>query len=129
MKEINDLKEVKEVTVEDNVKEKEGLFATDADYDSGWHYDTSHNHTLEFDHKIGYIPGNLVVLFTVDKETVYPITWSWLPDHSGNPVTISMDNKRIRLAIYKGVPLHGVCEIPGPWKFYRSGYWRIFAWK
>lgn len=128
MKDINDLKEVKEVKVEDNVKEKEGLFATDADYDSGWRYDTNgKTHTVLFNHNLGCIPTRIVLLFTADKQTVYPVIWQhdWTSKYiEGSPPNIKMDNKKIQLETYQYLPLH--TERPF---MYTSGYWRVFAWK
>jgi len=127
MKDMSDLKEVKEVKVEDNVKEREGSFDTDADFDSSWRYDTNaRTHTVLFDHNLGCIPTRIVLLFTADKQTVYPVIWQcdYLSKLEGRAPNIKMDNKKIQLEILQSLPLHTA------WPFmYPSGYWRVFAWK
>jgi hypothetical protein len=130
---MNDLKdaEVKEIMVEDNVPDKEHLVKTDADFDSGWTYDDNSSlHIKSFEHNLDQIPSQIVIWFSPDKETVYPKYWSWHTTLTGNPVTITMDSKFIKLAITTGGPLHGAWD-PGTnrWSKFRGGYWRIFAYR
>ena len=129
MSDVKDFNEVQEVKVEDNVKEEEGLFATDADYDSGWRYDSTTMGPVLFEHKLGCIPTRITLLFTADKKTVFPVIWhaymKWGHDHIvGRPVDIRMDNKSIQLKKHYNHLLH--YDIPYG---YLSGYWRVFAWK
>jgi hypothetical protein len=130
MEDINKMGKVTEVKVEDNVKDKTVFIGT-ADYDSGWRVDNnSSNHTTIFEHNLGAIPSQLTVLFSSDLETVYPVTWPWQNNYSGNPVTISMNSNSICLNIFNGVPLHGVWSgTSGQWTTSSAGYWRIKAWK
>lgn len=108
----------------------EATMQSSADYDSGWREANNHSsNKVAFDHNLGVIPSQITVLFSADKETVYPLTWSWLDTHSGNPVTISMDDKVISLEIYSGGPLHGVWTAKNDWDFHKQGYFRALAWK
>jgi hypothetical protein len=86
------------------------------------------SHSVVFQHSLGKIPTSLLVLFSQNLETVFPIQWSWYRDSSGNPVTISMDSRVVTLEIFKGAPLHGTWTAnPEAWTSYSSGYWRVIA--
>ena len=105
--------------------EVDALEAPRRSYDSGWKYDTnSRNHQVVFSHSLGRIPYFITVLFSADQVTVFPITWSWEREHSGNPVTISMTSNRVTLNIWAGGPLHGVWT-PTGWLRYNDGFWRV----
>lgn len=108
----------------------EAMMDSSADYVSRWEQASNQNsHPVVFEHNLGVIPSLITVLFSADKQTVYPLTWSWLREASGNPVTISMNHKVIRLEIYDGVPLHGVWTPKDDWSLYKEGYFKAFAWK
>lgn len=107
----------------------EAAFTTEADSDSGWELtDQSTNHNIYFEHGLGAIPSQITVYFSADKQTVYPLNWSWTEGTSGNPVSIAVNDKTVVLSIYKGAPLHGVWDgRTGEWEFYDQGYFRVFA--
>jgi len=130
MKDINEMGKVTEVKVENNVPDK-AVFESTADYDSGWKDDSnSTNHATVFEHGLKVIPSQLMVYFSADKDTVYPLTWSWSANNSGNPVTISMNDRTITLNIVGGFPLHGVWTATNStWTAYTNGCWRVLAWK
>jgi hypothetical protein len=129
MTDMKEMEKFTEVTVEDNVPDKD-VFNSDAPYDSGWEFDTNANsHTVVFEHKLHAVPTRFMIFFSADKETVYPLMWPWGATYSGNPVTISANRKSIKLNIYSGARLHGVWSANEPWLFYQGGYWRVFAWR
>jgi len=100
----------------------------DGRYASDWHQDSNHkDHDTVFDHKLGVIPNSVLVLFTADKKTAYPIHWSWKGGEGGNPVTISMDATTITLSIHAGASLHGVWDPKKGWTQYTDGYWKVIA--
>jgi len=127
---MNDMKEmgnVTEVKGEDKVLGT-AVFTATAKYDSGWISDNNNtNHNVVVNHNLKAIPTKLEVVFSTDQQTVYPLNWSWYWDCTGNPVTISMTNSTITMAIFSGAPLHGVWTSDSKWKKYSTGYWRIFA--
>lgn len=96
---------------------------------SPWTADSNQsNHLTVFQHGLGTIPQSLLVLFSPDGDTVYPIQWPWAAASSGNPVTISMTATNITLNIYSGVPLHGAWSaVNATWTSYTSGYWMVIA--
>jgi hypothetical protein len=68
------------------------------------------------------------VYFSPDQQNVYPLTWRWDGSAAGNPVTIGANAAVVSLAIYSGVPLHGVWT-PSVWTYYSTGYFRVLAWR
>jgi uncharacterized protein YycO len=107
--------------------------STSTQYISEWRHDSQvsqRSHSVVFTHKLGKIPTSLLVLFSSDKNTVFPIQWG-SAGYSGNPVTISMDSQVITLEIYYGGGLeflHGVWSAStGAWISYPSGHWRVIA--
>ena len=78
---------------------------------SPWTPDSNQsNHPTVFQHGLGTIPQSLLVLFSPDGDTVFPLQWSWRND-SGNPVTVSMTATNITLNIASGYALHAVLTI------------------
>ena len=129
MTDMKEMEKFTEVTAEDNVPDK-NVFEAGAPYDSKWVYDSNvNNHTVVLEHKLGVIPRRIMIFFSADKETVYPLMWPWYYTHSGNPVTISVDKNSINLNIFQGATLHGVWSPEEGWKSFKGGYWRAFAWK
>jgi hypothetical protein len=108
----------------------EAEFNSSADYDSKWQPANNHSNSYStFDHGLGVIPSELNIYFSVDKETAYPLTWSWSSASSGNPVTISVNDQVAKLAIFAGAPLHGVWNPNTGWTYFTQGYFRVFASK
>lgn len=108
----------------------EAEIQTTADYDSGWQEANNHsNNAVTFAHGLGVIPSQTTIMFSADKQTVYPLTWSWSSDSSGNPVTIWMNDNVVVLEIYKGVALHGAWDNVTGWTKWSQGYFRVLAWK
>ena len=103
------------------------------DYDSGWVADDrATNHRTVFTHNLGTFPTRITLLFAASSNpsVVYPITWSWIYNYSGNPVTIAMTESQVIVHIWSGGPLHGVWDgSTGQWTSYDSGYWRVLCWK
>lgn len=107
----------------------ESSFDSKADFDSGWQLANNFsNHMIAFQHNLASIPSQLLIVFSPDKQTTYPLNWSWGSSSSGNPVTISTTDSQINLAIFAGAPLHGVWDpTNGQWTKYTQGYYRVFA--
>jgi hypothetical protein len=94
---------------------------------SPWTSDSNQtDHATVFQHGLGVVPQSILVLFSPDQVTVYPIHWPWAANLSGNPVTISMNATTITLNIFSGNVLHGVWS-PGSWTTYAHGYWMVIA--
>ncbi len=103
------------------------------DYDSGWVADNhTPDHYTTFNHNFGDFPSKTEIWFATSNNptVVYPVSWPWSWNYSGNPVTISMTTTQVRLAISAVSCLHGVWE-PGAvqWTYYYSGYWRVKCWR
>ena len=96
---------------------------------SPWTTDSNQtNHLTAFQHGLGTIPQSLLVMFSPDGDTVYPVQWSWASSTSGNPVTISMTATNITLNIHSGAPLHGAWSaVNSNWTTYTTGYWKVIA--
>ncbi len=108
----------------------EAVFQTTADYDSGWQEANNHSsYEVSFDHGLGVVPSQVSIMFTSDKETVYPLMWSWEKGDSGNPVTVSMTDNVVKLQISDNSPLHGAWKAREGWTRWSQGYFRAFAWK
>jgi hypothetical protein len=110
-------------------EDREGSFAAAASgvYISRWTDDSnSSNHQTVFPHRLGVIPQSILVLFSPDQVTVYPVIWSW-DYNSGSPVTISMTSTNVILNIYSGTALHGTWDAAKGWTHYTSGYWKVIA--
>ncbi len=94
---------------------------------SPWTPDSNQtSHPTVFQHGLGTIPQSLLILFSPDGDTVYPLQWSWATN-SGNPVTVSMTATNITLNIFNGAPLHAVWTPVNNWTSYTNGYWRVIA--
>ncbi|MEM9540660.1 MAG: hypothetical protein AAGA60_14300 [Cyanobacteria bacterium P01_E01_bin.42] len=103
---------------------------TNAFFDSGWlEENNGSSHTLTVAHGMSKTPRYVEIVFSPDQETAYPINWSWSVPNSGNPVTISVDDTSVKMAIWSGAPLHGVWDSEKKWTTYTEGYFRIFAKK
>ncbi len=102
-------------------------------YDSGWLSDNNNaNHKTTVTHNLNSIPSRIEVWFATSSTptTVYPLTWSWEQDHSGNPVTVDMTSTTATLHIFNNAPLHGTWNAStGTWTYYKSGYWRVLLWR
>jgi hypothetical protein len=100
-------------------------------YDSGWiAVDNKVNRDLRIPHGLGHAPTQITVWFspTSTADVVYPVTWPWAANLSGNPVQIAVDRDAVTLKIYGGAPLHGVwSSSTGVWTPYASGFFRITA--
>jgi hypothetical protein len=97
---------------------------------SPWTMDSNQsNHSTVFQHGLGTIPQSLLILFSPDGDTVFPLQWPWpYETYSGNPVTISMTATNITLNIYSGSALHGTWNaVNNTWTKYTSGYWMVIA--
>ena len=105
--------------------------AAAADYDSGWvNANNRSNNAMPFSHGLGVTPSQISVLFSADQETAFPVLWPWSNGDSGNPVTIGMNDRTIRLEITSGSPLHGAWSAAtGKWTKWTQGFFRVFAWK
>ena len=102
--------------------------AAPAQYRSTWVPDSnSANHKVIFQHGLGVIPSEVIVTFSADLQTAYPLLWSWDNGYSGNPVTIAMDAQSVVLNIFSGSPLHGFWDPNNGWTTYSNGYWRVTA--
>lgn len=100
---------------------------TTVDYVSPWKYATSaSNNTLTIPHTLGKVPLVVTAQFTADQNTVYPLSWSWANNYSGNPVTISADASNVYIEIFSGTPLHGVWKATtGAWTTWSTGFFRV----
>jgi len=107
----------------------ESSIDSNADFDSGWQLANNFsNHMVAIDHNLAAIPSQVTILFSPDKQTVYPLNWSWGANSAGNPVTISMNDTSVDLAIFAGAALHGVWNpANAQWTMYTQGYFRVFA--
>ena len=100
--------------------------------ESGWLFDDNGtSHTTSWRHDLGAIPRRVEIHFSPDPAdgTVYPLMWSMTSDSTGNPISIDMDRRFVRLHIYNGAPLHGVWTPQTQWKKYREGYWKIIVYR
>jgi hypothetical protein len=94
---------------------------------SPWTADSNQtSHPTVFQHGLGTIPKSLLILFSPDGDTVYPLQWSWAST-SGNPVTVSMSATNITLNIFNGAPLHAIWSSANGWTSYTNGYWMVIA--
>ena len=100
--------------------------------ESGWLYDDARSdHTTVWRHGLGTTPRAVSILFSPDPDQrrVMPVTWSWIYQNSGNPVSIEMGRRTVRLHIYNGAPLHGVWRPKTGWERFREGYWKIIVYR
>jgi hypothetical protein len=95
---------------------------------SPWTADSNQsNHPTVFQHGLGTIPQSLLVLFSPDGDTAFPLQWSWATE-SGNPLTISMTATNITLNISLHSALHATWNaVNTTWTRYNSGYWMVIA--
>lgn len=99
----------------------------------GWKQATnSGNNTLIWPHSVRGTPSIVLIYFspTGDASAVYPLTWSWLWSHSGNPVTIKVTTAQVEMHIWAGAPVHGVYDAQaasgaGQWSLYSSGWFNV----
>jgi hypothetical protein len=105
-------------------------FATAASgvFISPWTADSNgSSHITPFPHGLGVVPQSILILFSPDQITTYPLQWSWNSDYSGNPVTVSMDATNVTLNIFAGAPLHGIWSPITGWTTFTNGYWKVIA--
>lgn len=89
----------------------------------------ANNQVLEFNHSLGDIPRDVTVYFSNNSDggNVWPLTWPWQPQTSGNPVTIEVTSRRVLLHITNSAPLHGVWDASSQqWRTFTSGCFRVF---
>ena len=101
--------------------------------ESGWIYDdSSTSHATTWLHGLGRTPRLVQLMFSPDPKTqwVVPINWSWVYQNSGNPVSIEMSNREVKIQIWNGAPLHGRWDAEtGQWTRYTEGYWKIVVYR
>ena len=102
------------------------LYTSDHLFTSDWVEDNNAtDHTTVIEHPLKEIPQFVQVFFSPDKEQIYPVSWSWNIESSGNPVTVSVDASRVTLTIWAGAVLHGVWTPEKHWTQYKQGYWKV----
>ena len=100
--------------------------------ESGWIADDNDsNHTITWRHRLRVTPRMVSVLFTPDPASgsAYQVDWSMGPTTSGNPVSIEVSNRWVRLHISGNLPLHGVWSPETDWVLHGEGYWKITAYR
>ena len=123
----NSMGSVMEETALESIGEDSFAAAAPGVYVSPWMPDSNaNNHLTVFQHGLGVIPQSVLVLFSPDGDTVYPVMWRW-DNNAGNPVTISMTSTNVTLSIYSGTALHGVWNATTGWTHYYNGYWKVIA--
>ena len=93
--------------------------------------DNKTNHVTVWRHDLGATPRAISLLFSPDlsRGRVYPKVWSWHDPKAGNPVSIDMNRRTVRLFIHTSGPLHGVWRPEHNWKLFREGYWKIIVYR
>ena len=100
--------------------------------ESGWLYDDAGaDHTTVWRHGLGTTPRAVSILFSPDPDQrrVMPVFWSWTYQNSGNPVSVEMGRRTVRLHIFSGAPLHGVWRPKTGWESFREGYWKFIVYR
>lgn len=100
--------------------------------DSGWlPASSASSNTLSFDHELGVEPSQVSVFFrhSLQDPELYSVTRSWAQADNGNPVTIVVTRRAVRLNIVGGMPLHGTWSPGGGWKKGQTGFFRVFVRK
>jgi hypothetical protein len=92
-----------------------------------WKLDNnSTNHVTSWDHSRTFPVASVIVYFSPGgtPAAMFPVSWSWSIEVTGNPVTIELTEKKLNLHIYSGAPLHGSWNgFSSGWSIYSSGYW------
>lgn len=99
--------------------------------ESDWIFDdNSSNHTTVWRHVLGTVPRQISILFSQDPARG-PVTvvqgGAWA--EAGNPISVEMGRRTVRLHIAGGVPLSAVWRPEGGWTRHREGYWKIIVYK
>ena len=100
--------------------------------ESGWLFDdNATDHVTIWRHKLGVTPRLISVMFSPDpaQRRVMPVIWSWHDANAGNPVSITMGARAVRLSIHKNAPLHGLWTPEARWERFNEGYWKIIVYK
>ena len=100
--------------------------------ESGWIYDdASGAHTTVWRHGLGSTPRAISILFSPDPDQrrVMPVIWSWDNRFSGNPSSVEMGRRAVRLHIAGGLPLHGLWTPEKGWTRFNEGYWKIIVYR
>lgn len=101
--------------------------------ESGWIFDDSaSDHVTAWRHTLGVVPRRISILFTPDPNgrRVMPVQWSWHDGNSGNPISVEMGRRAVRLIIHRNVPLHGLWNVDQQrWVQFREGYWKIIVYR
>ncbi|HEV2846594.1 MAG TPA: hypothetical protein VG477_17200 [Thermoanaerobaculia bacterium] len=124
----NSMGSVVEETAMESIADDSFAAAAPGVYISPWTPDSNaSNHLTVFQHGLGVIPQSVLVLFSPDGDTVYPVMWPW-DYNAGNPVTISMTSTNVILNIYSSTALHGAWSAATTqWTHYNNGYWKVIA--
>lgn len=100
--------------------------------ESGWIYDdNSSDHTTVWRHDLGTTPRAISILFSPDpnQRRVMPKIWSWHDENPGNPVSIDMGRRSVRLHIHRFGPMHGQWTPTTGWQSFNEGYWKIIVYR
>ncbi|MCO5057293.1 MAG: hypothetical protein M9905_05345 [Rhizobiaceae bacterium] len=100
--------------------------------DTGWSAKDNRNttHVTSLPNEFGTVLKSFTLYFSPGagaSGAVYPVQWSWVPSHSGNPVTVEITPSAFNLHIWGGTFLHGAYDAAaagGAWNLYNEGYWR-----
>jgi len=110
-----------------------GACAPDFCSESDWIFDNNAtDHTTTWRHGLRTVPRQISILFTPDPSgrRVIPVIWPWHDAKSGNPVSIEMNQRVVRLHIHNRVPLHGFWDANDQsWTYYNEGYWKIIVYR
>ncbi len=101
--------------------------------ESGWIYDDNKtDHVTTWRHSLGVTPRAISVLFSPDpaQRRVMPVIWSWHDVNAGNPISVEMGRRSVRLYIHRNAPLHGLWNIETQrWQHFVEGYWKIIVYR
>ena len=100
--------------------------------ESGWIYDNNAtDHVTTWRHDLGTTPRAVSILFSPDPQQrrVMPVIWSWHDANAGNPVSIEMGRRSVRMHIHVNAPLHGHWTADTGWQHYKEGYWKIIVYR
>lgn len=101
--------------------------------ESDWIFDdNSSDHVTTWRHDLGATPRSISILFTPDpgQRRVMPVIWSWHDANAGNPTSIEMGRRVVRLSIHRNAPLHGLWNIEEQrWTHFKEGYWKIIVYR
>ncbi|MEM9140683.1 MAG: hypothetical protein AAGB15_12730 [Pseudomonadota bacterium] len=101
--------------------------------ESGWIFDDNRDdHATTWRHGLGVVPRAISILFTPDpgQGRVMPVIWSWHDVNAGNPISVEMGRRAVRLLIHRNAPLHGLWDIDSQrWTHFKEGYWKIIVYR